>query len=78
MDSQKSTLATLEDIKFEIKLRTHKNLVWKTKEGKEIPLKDLDDKHLFNIYKMLSKQEEDNFELEELKCEYSEWECKYI
>lgn len=73
-----NNLATLEDIKFEIKLRIHKNLVWKTKDGKETPLKDLDDKHLFNIYKMLSKQEEDNFELEELRCEYSAWEWEHM
>ena len=39
-----------------IRMRNDGLLVWKTKEGKIIPLKDLDDNHLDNIIDMLSEQ----------------------
>ena len=44
-------IATLEDLKFEQFLRNRNSgkLVWKTKEGKIIPLKELSDEHLTNI-----------------------------
>ena len=39
-----------------LRMRNDGLLVWKTKDGKIIPLKDLDDSHLDNIINMLSEQ----------------------
>ena len=49
-------IATLEDLKFEQFLRNRNSgkLVWKTKEGKIIPLKELSDEHLTNILNVYS------------------------
>lgn len=50
--------AEISDLLNEKWLRMRNNglLVWKTKDGKIIPLKDLDDSHLDNIINMLSEQ----------------------
>lgn len=44
-------IATIEDLRLEQFLRKRNlgTLVWKTKEGKIIPLKELSDEHLTNI-----------------------------
>ena len=44
-------IATIDDIRLEQFLRNRNSgkLIWKTKEGKIIPLKELSDKHLTNI-----------------------------
>lgn len=53
-------IVTIEDIEREImtRMRDDRVLVWKTRSGKIIPLKDLDTRHLINIYNMLKKDEE--------------------
>ena len=53
--------ATLKDLKLEFWLRQRNSdsIVWTTKEGKDIPIKDMDDKHLYNTLKMLLKQKEE-------------------
>lgn len=53
-------MATINDIKLKLWLRARNSgkLVWRTKENKEIPIKDLDDKYLHNILNMLENQEE--------------------
>lgn len=42
-------IATLEDLKLEQYIRKRNKVVWKTKSGNIIPLKDLTDEHLNNI-----------------------------
>ena len=44
-------IATVEDLRLEQFLRNRNSgkLIWKTKEGKIIPLKELSDEHLTNI-----------------------------
>ena len=42
--------ATLEDLELELWLRQRerKQLLWKTKDGKSIPIDEMTDKHLIN------------------------------
>ena len=49
--------ADLSDLMTELWLRNRKKglIVWTTKDGKVIPIKDLDDKHLVNIIRMLRR-----------------------
>lgn len=44
-------IATIDDIRLEQFLRNRNSgkLIWKTKEGKMIPLKELSNEHLTNI-----------------------------
>lgn len=58
--------ATLKDLMFEAWLRNRETgaIVWETKAGKIIPIKDMTNEHLYNTIKMLKKAKEvkDNFE----------------
>ena len=49
-------IANINDIRLEQFLRNRNSgkLVWKTKEGKIIPLKELSDEHLTNILNVYS------------------------
>lgn len=53
--------ATLEDLELELWLRKRNSgsIIWTTKDGKNIPIKDMDNNHLVNTLKMLLKQEEE-------------------
>ena len=53
-------IASKKDLELELFLRKRQAgiLVWKSKDGKEIPIKDLKDGHLVNILNLLDRKEE--------------------
>lgn len=57
-------IASKKDLELELFLRKRQAgiLVWKTQDGKEIPIKDLKDSHLVNILNMLNRKEVEHFE----------------
>ena len=50
----------LSDLLKELWLRNRNNgkLIWRTRDGKEIPIKDMTDEHLLNTINMLEKIKE--------------------
>lgn len=52
--------ATLKDLELELWLRSRDKgeMVWQTKDGKIIPIKDMSDTHLFNAINKLVEYEE--------------------
>lgn len=52
--------AGLSDLFTELWLRNRNNgnLIWRTRDGKEIPIKDMTDEHLLNTINMLEKIKE--------------------
>lgn len=52
--------ATIQDLKLELWLRQRNSgsIIWTTKDGKNIPIKDMDNNHLVNVLKMLLIQKE--------------------
>ena len=61
--------ATLDDLKKEAWLRCRNagEIVWRTKEGKEIPIKEMSDQHLLNAINRLIDRNEFN----EIAAEYN-------
>ena len=53
-------LADIQDLELELWLRQRNSgsIYWKTKDGREIPIKDMDNHHLANTLKMLQKHYE--------------------
>lgn len=47
--------ATADDLQKEYWLRQRKYIIWRTKDGEDIPIDKLTDKHLKNILKMLNR-----------------------
>lgn len=60
--------ATFKDIMAELWLRKRNSgcIVWTTKDGKKIPIKDLSDEHLVNIVNMLLRNKEAQEEYDEI------------
>lgn len=60
--------ASIEDIRLEIWLRERndREIRWKTKDGTEIPIRDMSLSHLRNVERMLERNEH----LSEIACEY--------
>ena len=56
-----------KEIELELFFRMRKkSLVWVTKQGEKIPLADLSNSHLVNIYNMLNRLEELQEEQDEI------------
>ncbi|MDM8232300.1 hypothetical protein QUW56_02660 [Phocaeicola barnesiae] len=56
-------IASMGDLLLELFLRKRESgsLVWKTKEGKTIPIKDLSDNHLISIIRMIDRKNEEGW-----------------
>lgn len=67
--------ASLFDLQLERWLRARNNgdIVWTTKEGNQVPIKDMTDTHLVNTINMLERKSIEEIELEEAIASY-DWE----
>lgn len=67
--------ASLFDLQLERWLRARNNgdIVWTTKEGNQVPIKDMTDTHLVNTINMLERKSIEELELEEAIESY-DWE----
>ena len=59
---------TIQDLKLELWLRQRNSgsIIWTTKDGKNISIKDMDNNHLVNALKMLLIQKEKQREYDDI------------
>lgn len=50
--------ATLSDLRLELWLRKRDSLYWETREGKQIPLKQMSTEHIINALNYFSRVQE--------------------
>ena len=57
--------ATLKDLHLELwlRMREAKEIIWTTKDGKQIPIQEMSDEHLVNAINMLERHEEEEAEI---------------
>ena len=67
-------LASLKDLEKELWLRQRfkDNIVWVTKEGKEVPINSMSDSNLINTINMLRRKEEEQKEIDFIYFDYIE------
>ena len=59
------TKATLKDLHLELwlRMREAKEIIWTTKDGKQIPIQEMSDEHLVNAINMLERHKEEEAEI---------------
>lgn len=67
--------ADIEDLTKELwfRQRNEGQLKWKTKDGKQIPIKDMTTQHIINAINRMTENDRQS----ELACELSELACEY-
>lgn len=69
--------ASLQDLKLELWLRQRNSgsIYWTTKDGKDIPINEMDNNHLTNTIRMLLRQEEEDYFMREHIGDMSPMDC---
>ena len=60
MEKTNFYIATLEDLEKELWLRKREKMMWTTKDGKLIPLKEMSTRHILNAINYLETLDEMN------------------